>query len=140
MLLNVLETNAPLEATVVRANHAPYLNRNLRKAIMKRLEFELKYLQICMHCNLFVHQNISYQLLICRVAKNPPVLELLNHFIKSSTVAYRRVDYKKNLAYFQNVVTKLAVTEYPDNFGTNTSILYDTQSILCFRYSKVLEV
>ena len=38
---------------------------------------------------------ISYQLLICRVAKNLPVLQLLNHFIKSSTVAYKRVAYKK---------------------------------------------
>ena len=45
----------------------------------------------------FVHictQSIIYQLLICRVAKNLPVLELPNHFIKSSTVAY-----KKNLVY-----------------------------------------
>ena len=43
---------------------------------------------------------ISYQLLICRVAKNLPVLQLLNHFIKSSTVAYKRVAYKKNLVCF----------------------------------------
>ena len=42
----------------------------------------------------------SYQLLICRVAKNLPVLKLLNHFIKSSTVAYKGVAYKKNLVYF----------------------------------------
>ena len=46
-----------------------------------------------------VHRKKSYQLLICRVAKNLPVLELLNHFIKSSTVAYKRVAYKKNLVY-----------------------------------------
>ena len=38
-------------------------------------------------------------MLICRVAKNLPVLELLNHFIKSSTVAYQRVAYKKNLVH-----------------------------------------
>ena len=46
---------------------------------------------------LFVHWKKSYQLLICRVAKNLPVLELLTHFIKSSTIAYKRVAYKKNL-------------------------------------------
>ena len=45
--------------------------------------------------NLYTLQSFSYQLLICRVAKNLPVLELLNHFIKSSTVAYKRVAYKK---------------------------------------------
>ena len=44
--------------------------------------------------NIFVHRKKSYQLLICRVAKNLAVLELLNHFIKSNTVAY-----KKNLVY-----------------------------------------
>ena len=38
-------------------------------------------------------------MLICRVAKNLAVLELLNHFIKSSTVAYKRVAYIKNLVY-----------------------------------------
>ena len=32
-----------------------------------------------------------------RVAKTAP--ELLNHFVKSSTVAYKRVAYKKNLEY-----------------------------------------
>ena len=47
--------------------------------------------------NLFVHQKKNNQLLICRVAKNLSVLELLNCFIKSSTVAYKRVAYKKNL-------------------------------------------
>ena len=47
------------------------------------------------HFNLFVHRKKSYHLLIFRVAKILPVLELLNHFIKSSTVAY-----KKNLVYF----------------------------------------
>ena len=46
--------------------------------------------------NLYTLQSFSYQLLICRVAKNLPVLELLNHFIKSSTVAYKRVAYKKS--------------------------------------------
>ena len=57
------------------------------------------HLQICTRYYLFVHRKKSYQLLICRVAKNLPILELLNHFIKPSTVAYKRVAYKKNLVY-----------------------------------------
>ena len=51
---------------------------------------------------LFVHWKKSYQLLICRVAKNLPVLKLLNHFIKPSTVAYKRVAYKRNLVYYNS--------------------------------------
>ena len=50
---------------------------------------------MCTRYNLFVHRKKSYQLLICRVAKNLPVLELLNHSIKSSKVAYKGVAYKK---------------------------------------------
>ena len=57
--------------------------------------FEFIHLQICARYNLFVHRKKSYHLLICRVAKNLTVLELPNHFIKSSTVAYKRVAYKK---------------------------------------------
>ena len=48
-----------------------------------------------------VQRKKSYQLLICRVAKNLPAPELLNHFIKSSTVAYKRVAYKRNLIYMK---------------------------------------
>ena len=59
--------------------------------------FQIHSFQMCTHYNLFVHRKKSYQSLICRVAKNLPVLELLNDFIKSSTVAYKRVAYKKNL-------------------------------------------
>ena len=57
--------------------------------------FEFIHLQICARYNLFVHRKKNCHLLICRVAKNLTVLELLNHFIKSSTVAYKRVAYKK---------------------------------------------
>ena len=46
------------------------------------------------------------KLLVCRVDKNLPVLELLNNFIKSSTVAYKRVAYKKNIVYlYYNFLT-----------------------------------
>ena len=55
------------------------------------------HLQICTRYNLFVHGKKSYQLLVCRVAKNLTVLELIDHFISSSTVAYKQVAYKNNL-------------------------------------------
>ena len=57
-------------------------------------------MQICTRYNLFIHRKKSYQLLICKVAQNLPVLELLNYFIKPSTVAYKRVAYKKHLVYW----------------------------------------
>ena len=65
--------------------------------ILNIVFFKLVHLQICTRYNPFAYRKKSYQLLIFRVAKNLPVLELLNHFIKSSTVAYKRVAYKKNL-------------------------------------------
>ena len=45
VLLNVLQRHAPLKTKAVRANLAPCMNRTLRKAIMKRLEIERKYLK-----------------------------------------------------------------------------------------------
>ena len=65
-----------------------------------QFSFEFIHLQICTRYNLFVHRKKSYQLLICRVAKNLPVLGLLNHFIKSSSTADKRVAYKKNSSIF----------------------------------------
>ena len=35
VFLNVLQRHAPLKTKVVKANHAPYINRTLRKPIMK---------------------------------------------------------------------------------------------------------
>ena len=63
------------------------------------LYFKFIHLQICTRYNIFFHQKKSYQLVIGWVAKNLPVLELLNQFIKSNTVPYKRVAYKKNLVY-----------------------------------------
>ena len=81
-----------------------------------QFSFEFIHLQICTRYNLFVHRKKSYQLLICRVAKHLPVLELLNNFIKSSTVAYKRVAYKKNLAY--NLIEGAGLRwPFPNCFG-----------------------
>ena len=63
------------------------------------LYLNVVFFRICTCYNLFGHRKKSGQVLICRVAKNLPVLELLIIFIKSSIVAYKRVNYKKNLVY-----------------------------------------
>ena len=36
MFLSTLNLHAPLKKKIIRGNHAPYFNRNLRKAIMRR--------------------------------------------------------------------------------------------------------
>ena len=64
-----------------------------------QFSFEFIHLQSRTRYNIFLHRKKSYQLLICRVAKNLPVLELVNHFIKLGTVAYKQVACKKNLVY-----------------------------------------
>ena len=43
IFLKVLDKNAPLKKKIIRANHAPYMTKNLRKAIMKRSLLEKVY-------------------------------------------------------------------------------------------------
>ena len=40
--MNTLEKHAPLKKKIVRANHAPYITKNMRKAIMSRSAFYKK--------------------------------------------------------------------------------------------------
>ena len=42
--LQVLNEHAPLKEKFIRANHVPYMTKNLRQAIMKRFQFENKYI------------------------------------------------------------------------------------------------
>ena len=45
MFLSTLNLHAPLKKKIIRGNHAPYFNRNIRKAIMKRNELHTKYMK-----------------------------------------------------------------------------------------------
>ena len=42
--LKVLNKHDPLKKKFIRANHVPYMTKNLRKAIMKRSQLESKYI------------------------------------------------------------------------------------------------
>ena len=39
----MLNKHAPLRKKLLRANHAPYITKTLRKAIMRRSKLETKY-------------------------------------------------------------------------------------------------
>ena len=41
----MLNKHTPLKNKLLRANHAPYITKTLRKAIMRRSELETKYLK-----------------------------------------------------------------------------------------------
>lgn len=43
MFLSTLNLHAPFKRKIIRGNHAPYINRQLRKAMMKRNELQTKY-------------------------------------------------------------------------------------------------
>ena len=43
--IEVLNKHAPLKKKLFRANHAPYITKTLRKAIMRRSQLETKYLK-----------------------------------------------------------------------------------------------
>ena len=44
-VIEVLNKHAPLKRKLFRANHAPYITKTLRKAIMRRSQLETKYLK-----------------------------------------------------------------------------------------------
>ena len=43
MLQKVLNKNGPLKSRVIRGNQAPFMNKELSKAIMRRSQLETKY-------------------------------------------------------------------------------------------------
>ena len=43
IFINALNVHAPLKKTIIRANTAPYMNKSLRKAMMRRSQLENKY-------------------------------------------------------------------------------------------------
>ena len=43
IFLKVLEKYAPIKKKIIRGNHAPYMNRTLRKSIMRRTQLQNKY-------------------------------------------------------------------------------------------------
>ena len=51
MFISVLEKHAPLKKKVLRANHAPYMTKALRKAIMRRSQLQTKYYKKKSHSN-----------------------------------------------------------------------------------------
>ena len=44
-VIEVLNKHAPLRKELLRANHAPFITKTLRKAIMRRSQLETKYLK-----------------------------------------------------------------------------------------------
>ena len=70
MFLNVLQRHAPLKTKVVRANHAPYMNRTLRKAIMKRSELERKYLKNRTNENRIRYKKQKKSFVVSYIRKN----------------------------------------------------------------------
>ena len=49
----MLNKHAPLKKKLLRANHAPYITKTLRKAIIRRSQLETKYLKTKTQTNLY---------------------------------------------------------------------------------------
>ena len=47
MFLSTLNLHAPLKKKTIRGNHAPYMNRNVRKAMMRRNQLHTKWTKTC---------------------------------------------------------------------------------------------
>ena len=55
--IEVLNKHAPLREKFLRANHAPYITKTLRKAIMRRSQLETKYLKSKTQTNLKLYKK-----------------------------------------------------------------------------------
>ena len=55
--IEVLNKHAPLRKKLLRANHAPYITKTLRKAIMRRSQLETKYLKSKTQTDLELYKN-----------------------------------------------------------------------------------
>ena len=60
--IEVLNKHAPLKKKLLRANHAPYITKTLRKAIMRRFQLETKYLKTKTQIDLKLYKK-TYKLL-----------------------------------------------------------------------------
>ena len=61
----MLNKHAPLKKKLLRANHAPYIAKTLRKAIMRRSQLETIYLKSKTQTNLKLykkHKNVCSKL------------------------------------------------------------------------------
>ena len=57
--IEVLNKHAPLKKKLFRANHAPYIAKTLRKAIMRRSQLETKHLKIKTQTDLKLTKSIK---------------------------------------------------------------------------------
>ena len=59
IFLEVVNTHAPIKRKLLRANHAPYMTKALRKALMKRSKLESKYVKNKTNENFIKSRGIS---------------------------------------------------------------------------------
>ena len=59
ILYNTLEKNAPLKSKTVRGNQAPFINKELSKAIMEKSRLRNKHLKYPSTENFFAYKNIK---------------------------------------------------------------------------------
>ena len=59
IFLEVVNTHAPIKRKLLRANHAPYMRKALRKALMKRSKLESKYVKNKTNENFIKSRGIS---------------------------------------------------------------------------------
>ena len=63
----MLNKHAPLRKKLLRANHAPYITKTLRKAIMRRSQLETKYLKTKTQTDLKLYRkHINFCSKLCK--------------------------------------------------------------------------
>ena len=57
IFIAVLEKHAPLKTKFIRGNHVPYMNKSLRKAMMKRTQLHNKYYKTFNNDDFIAYKN-----------------------------------------------------------------------------------
>ena len=160
VFLSVLNKHAPLKKTFVRGNQAPYMTKQLRKAIMRRSELEsnsLKNRIIENFCSVFYkkeRKKFYPDLDLNKITDNELFWKTIKLFLsdtclQSSTISL--VDNKNVISgefdlakifnsYFEKTVIELGIKRY-ENFDTNPdSKSLDNVDITINKYKNHLSI
>ena len=141
--LKVLNKHAPLKKKVIRANHVPYMTKDLSKAIMKRSQLENKYIKnptvenrnmykkhknFCSKLYKKERRNFYSQLDIKNITDNKQFWKTMKPFLSEKCTYASKITLVDNdnvisddqeLAntfnkFFEHAVDNLGIKEYPN--------------------------
>ena len=159
IFLFILNKHAPLKKKVVRANHAPYMTKALRKAFMKHSALENKYLRnnttenkihdkkqkkLCSRLYKKERKKFYSNLEINNITDNKTFWKTMKPFLSDKCALSSRISLVSGYEiisddieiaestnnYYKNAVGKLGLKEYENSFDINQNNNLDPVDII----------